>query len=65
MKAYFDVKPEDDDALRYRLHDMYIKRYDDRNNTFEEQLARRKWLLQTYRNRWIKLGNICKRIVIF
>ena len=42
MKAYFGVQPGDDDALRYKLHDMYIKRYDDRNNTFEEQLARRK-----------------------
>ena len=42
LNAYFGVQPGDDEALRYKLHDMYMKRYDDRNNTFEEQLARRK-----------------------
>ena len=42
LNAYFGVQPGDDEALRYKLHDMYLKRYDDRNNTFEEQLARRK-----------------------
>ena len=42
LNAYFDVQPGDDEVLRYKLHDMYMKRYDDRNNTFEEQLARRK-----------------------
>ena len=42
LNAYFSVQPGDDEALRYKLHDMYMKRYDDRNNTFEEQLARRK-----------------------
>ena len=29
-------------TLRYKLHDMYTTRYENRNNTFEEQLARRK-----------------------
>ena len=42
LNAYFGVQPGDDEALRYKLHDMYMKRYDDRNNTFEVQLARRK-----------------------
>ena len=42
LNAYFGVQPGDDEALRYKLHDMYTTRYEDRNNTFEEQLARRK-----------------------
>ena len=42
LNAYFGVQPGDDEALRYKLHDQYLKRYDARNNTFEEQLARRK-----------------------
>ena len=42
LNTYFGVQPRDDEALRYKLHDLYLKRYDDRNNTFEEQLARRK-----------------------
>ena len=42
LNAYFGVQPGDDQALRYKLHDMYMTRYDDRNNTLEEQLARRK-----------------------
>ena len=42
LNVYFGVQPDDDEALRYKLHDMYMKRYDDRNNTFEEQLVRRK-----------------------
>ena len=52
LNAYFGVQPQDDEALRYKLHDMYTTRYEDRNNTFEEQLARRKrLLLQIYRSR--------------
>ena len=42
LNAYFGVQPGDDEALRYKLHDMYTTRYEDRNNAFEEQLARRK-----------------------
>ena len=42
LNAYFGVQPGDDEALRYKLHDMYTTRYEDRNKTFEEQLARRK-----------------------
>ena len=42
LNAYFGVQPGDDEALRYKLHDMYMTRYDNRKNTFEEQLARRK-----------------------
>ena len=42
LNAYFGVQPGDDEVLRYKLHDIYMTRYDDRNNTFEEQLARRK-----------------------
>ena len=42
LNAYFGVQPGDDEALRYKLHDMYTTSYEDRNNTFEEQLARRK-----------------------
>ena len=42
LNAYFGVQPGDDEALRYKLHDMYTTRYEDRNNTFEEQLATRK-----------------------
>ena len=30
LNAYFGVQPGDDEALRYKLHDMYMKRYDDR-----------------------------------
>ena len=44
LNAYFGVQPGDDEALRYKLHDMYMTWYDDRNNTFEEQLARSKKL---------------------
>ena len=42
LNIYFGVQPGDDEALRYKLHDMYMTRYDDRNDAFEEQLARRK-----------------------
>ena len=42
LNAYFGVQPGDDEALRYKLHDMYTTRYEDRNKTFEDQLARRK-----------------------
>ena len=42
LNAYFGVQPGDDEALRNKLHDMYMTWYDDGNNTFEEQLARRK-----------------------
>ena len=42
LNAYFGIQPGDDEALRYKLHDLYLKRYDSRNNTFDEQLARRK-----------------------
>ena len=42
LNAYFGVQPGDDEALRYKLHDMYTTRYENRNDAFEEQLARRK-----------------------
>ena len=47
LNAYFGVQPGDDKALRYKLLDMYTTRYEDRNNTFEEQLARRKKVVLT------------------
>ena len=42
LNTYFDVQPGDGEVLRYKLHDMYTTRCEDRNRTFEEQLARRK-----------------------
>ena len=42
LNAYFGVQPGDDEALRYKLHDMYATRYENRKDAFEEQLARRK-----------------------
>ena len=42
LNAYFGVQPGDDEMPRYNLHDMYTTRYEDKNKTFEEQLARRK-----------------------
>ena len=42
LNAYFGVQPGDDEALRYKLHDMYTTRYENRNDAFEEQLTRRK-----------------------
>ena len=42
LNAYFGVQPGDDEARRCKLHDLYLKGCDARNNTFEEQLARRK-----------------------
>ena len=42
LNAYFGVQPGNDEAPRYKLHDMYTTRYEDRKKTFEEQLARRK-----------------------
>ena len=42
LNGYFGVQPGDDEALKYKLHDMYTTRYEDRNNTFEEWLARSK-----------------------
>ena len=61
LNAYFGVQPGDDEALRYKLHDMYMKRYDDRNNTFEEQLAKRKKVAlgKSTGSRWINSGSIC------
>ena len=42
LNAYFGVQPGDEEALRYKLHYMYTTRYENRNDTFEEQLTRRK-----------------------
>ena len=42
LNAYFGVQPGDDEALRYKLHDMYTTRFENRNDAFEEQLAKRK-----------------------
>ena len=58
LNAYFGVQPGDDEALRYKLHDMYTTSFENRNDAFEEQLAKqKKGFLQNYRSEWINSGN--------
>ena len=42
MMAYFGVAPGDENAMRFQLHDIYYKRYEERNNILEEQLEKRR-----------------------
>ena len=40
MKAYFGVAPGDENAMTFQLHDIFYKRYEERNNMLEEQLKK-------------------------
>ena len=42
MTAYFGVQPGDTDAMRYHLHNMYHKKYEERNDRLEEYLKKRR-----------------------
>ena len=42
VKVYFGVAPGDENAMRFQLHDIYYKKYEERNNILEEQLEKRR-----------------------